>query len=169
MTGCRPNCWPCRPPTPRTCKASFASTRHSGRPICQSCANVSRRGCNIELQHRADRSMNGPQARVRVDRSADGTELAFSGRLDATGAAGIWRESVRAAAGARGRALIFDLAGVAECDMAGAALLVAAESAHGGTAQLHGANPTLLALVARARTAAAVRPAIPAPAEAFSL
>jgi phospholipid/cholesterol/gamma-HCH transport system permease protein len=79
----------------------------------------------------------------------------FSGRLNASGAGGLWSTVIRAATGARGRELRFDLTTVEAFDMAGAALLLAAERAHGTPIELTGANPHATDLLARARRAGA--------------
>jgi len=89
---------------------------------------------------------------VHADRGGS-FALVFAGRLDAAGVAGLWTETLKAASGAKERALLFDLSGVAVCDTAGATLLVAAEKAHGGRATLEGASETMAALIARVRTA----------------
>ncbi len=108
-------------------------------------------------------------ARLRIDRRGNATELAFAGQLNAAGAAEIWHNALRAAAGARGRALVFELSSVSGCDMAGATLLAAAESAHGSPAELRGADATLHALITRARAAFVGRRAPATAPEPFSL
>jgi phospholipid/cholesterol/gamma-HCH transport system permease protein len=77
--------------------------------------------------------------------------LRFTGRLDAFGAARIWSDAIRAAATAKGRGLAFDLGGVSVCDTSGAALLRAAEAAHGGRADLRGADARVVKLLERVR------------------
>ncbi len=94
-----------------------------------------------------------PGATLAVGAEGAGSRLAFAGRLDAAGTAGVWRPTVAAAAGARGRGLVFDLAGVAAFDLTGAALLAAAEAAHGGAAEIEGADVRVMSLVAHARDA----------------
>ena len=91
--------------------------------------------------------------------------LAFTGRLDAQGTALLWRDAMRSAATARGRALVFDLAQISVCDMAGAAFLLAIQSRHGGEAVLRGASAHVRALLDRARKAAPApaKPALPPP------
>jgi phospholipid/cholesterol/gamma-HCH transport system permease protein len=106
----------------------------------------------------------GPQATLTV-RAGDAAErLAFAGRLDAAGAGGVWRPALSAAARARGRRLVFDLAGIAAFDMTGAALLVAVEAAHDGAADVQGADPRALSLIALARDARAAAGTAPAAA-----
>ena len=92
-------------------------------------------------------------ARLSIEPAGGGTALVFSGRLNAAGAGGIWSAAIRAATAARGQALRFDLSGVEAFDMAGAALLLAAERAHGMPIELAGANPHATDLLARARRA----------------
>lgn len=79
--------------------------------------------------------------------------LAFSGRLDAAGAAHLWHPALRAARAARAGTLGFDLHGLSDLDMTGATLLAAAEAAHGSPAAIEGANAKAAALLNRARTA----------------
>ncbi len=84
----------------------------------------------------------------------DGVRLDFAGRLDAKGAALVWRQAHRAARDAAGTALTFQLGAVTLCDMSGATLLASVEAAHGGgPAVLHGADKRAAALLARARAA----------------
>ncbi len=92
---------------------------------------------------------NTPALRIRREGSAE--RLAFTGPLDATGAGAVWRPTLAAAARARGRTLVFDLAGVAAFDMTGAVLLAAAEAAQGGTAGIEGADSRVLSLIEHAR------------------
>ncbi|MDA8051563.1 MAG: ABC transporter permease [Rhodospirillales bacterium] len=84
---------------------------------------------------------------------AGAVALVFAGRLDAAGIARLWSPAVKAASGAKGRPLLFDLSAVSVCDTAGATLLVAAEDAHGAPATLVGAAETLASLLARVRQA----------------
>lgn len=115
--------------------------------------------------------MNEQAARLTVRKDADVTELAFAGPLEAAASAAIWRRTVSAARAARGRPLRLDLSRVSICDMAGATLLVAAESAYGAKAELHGANERVLNLVghARASMSPSVRSvALPIPAARLS-
>jgi phospholipid/cholesterol/gamma-HCH transport system permease protein len=81
--------------------------------------------------------------------------MVFSGRLNAAGAGELWSKAIRAATGTRGQALRFDLAAVEVLDMAGAALLLAAERAHGQPVELRGADARVTAVLARARQAGA--------------
>jgi len=69
---------------------------------------------------------------------------------------------MRAATGARGQALRFDLTAVEAFDMAGAALLLAAERAHGAPTEVTGANPHATDLLARARHAVPAAGPLPA-------
>lgn len=84
--------------------------------------------------------------------------LVFTGRLDADGVARLWTPALAAASGARDRTLLFDLSAVSVCDTAGAALLVAAEQAHGAPAAVLGASRTLVGLIERVRVALAAPP-----------
>ncbi len=104
-------------------------------------------------------------ARMSVTDRASDVMLAFSGRLDADGAALLWESALHAAAlTARGRKLVLDLSNVAACDLAGAAFLLAIEDEHEGETALEGASPRIEALVERARTASGTpqRPGPPA-------
>ncbi len=92
-------------------------------------------------------------AALTTQASADGTVLAFSGRLDATGAARLWRPAVRAARAAGAGPLGFDLHALSGIDMLGATLLAAAEAAHGSPAAITGADAKTSTLLARARAA----------------
>ena len=58
---------------------------------------------------------------------------------------------MRQARAARGQGLRFDLASVAQCDTAGAAMLLAAELEHGGVAELVAAQAPVAALLTRLR------------------
>ena len=101
-------------------------------------------------------------ADLRIEPDGGRTALVFSGRLNAAGAGGLWSTAIRAATGARGQALRFDLTAVEAFDMAGAALLLAAERAHGVPTEITGANPHATDLLARARHAVAGAAAMPA-------
>lgn len=81
------------------------------------------------------------------------TVLVFAGRLEDETIGQLWRQGVRAATGARGRPLSFDLSGVSFCDVAGATFLVTIEATHGEPAQIIGAAPAVMALVNRVRAA----------------
>jgi phospholipid/cholesterol/gamma-HCH transport system permease protein len=94
-------------------------------------------------------------ADLRIEPDGGRTALVFSGRLNASGAGGLWSTVIRAATGARGRELRFDLTAVEAFDMAGAALLLAAERAHGTPTEVTGANPHATDLLSRARRAGA--------------
>ncbi len=88
----------------------------------------------------------------RIDRG-ESVALVFTGRLDADGVARLWTQTLKAAAGARGRPLLYDLSAVSFCDTAGAALLVAAENTHGEPARLTGEAEGLDLLLERVRQA----------------
>jgi phospholipid/cholesterol/gamma-HCH transport system permease protein len=92
-------------------------------------------------------------AALRCARTPDGATIAFAGSLDAAGAGGIWRATMRAARQAAGRPLVLDLAAVTHCDTAGAALVLAAEAAHGSAIDLRGASEPQRALLALVRQA----------------
>jgi phospholipid/cholesterol/gamma-HCH transport system permease protein len=92
-------------------------------------------------------------ARLSIERRDGRVVLIFAGRLDAASIGRLWRPAMRAAAGARGRALAFDLSAVSFSDVGGATFLVAVEAEHGAAAQLIGAQETMAALVMRARAA----------------
>jgi phospholipid/cholesterol/gamma-HCH transport system permease protein len=81
--------------------------------------------------------------------------LVFTGRLDAAEIGNLWRPAVRAGQQARGRGLVLDLGGVSFCDVSGAAFLAETEAAHGGAAELVGAQERVAALLERARAARA--------------
>ncbi|MDE2575814.1 MAG: STAS domain-containing protein, partial [Rhodospirillales bacterium] len=83
----------------------------------------------------ADRPAAGPPASLAL---RDGV-LTIGGALDIEGAADLWPDLLRAAAQARGRPLVFDLAAVTRWDSAGATLLAEAERLHGGNAEWRGA------------------------------
>ena len=94
-------------------------------------------------------------ARLSIEFREGRVALVFAGRLDAAEIGPLWRPAIRAAQQARGRDLVFDLAGVAFCDVGGAAFLAEAEAAHGGPAELQGAEERVSALLRRARAARA--------------
>ncbi len=103
--------------------------------------------------------LEGSQASLTV-RVADAAErLDFAGRLDAVGAGEVWRSALAAAGAARARnlGLVVDLGRVAAFDMTGATLIAAAETVHGGTAEIAGADPRALNLIAHARAARVVK------------
>jgi len=79
--------------------------------------------------------------------------LAFSGRLNASGAGLLWRRAMDAAHKARGHPMVLDLTGVEACDMAGATLLAATEHAHDAPAELSGATEQVISLLGLARRA----------------
>ena len=85
--------------------------------------------------------------------------LRFHGRLDAESAALLWKPTMRAARQTGGnRVLTINLSDVPYCDLAGAALLLTAEGAHGGQTAFKGETEQLSALLNRARSAAARKP-----------
>ncbi len=100
--------------------------------------------------------------------------IAFDGALDLHTVARLWTPTMQQAQAAKGSPLIFDLAQVPSCDTAGATMLEAAETRHGETASLLGANAetlALLELVRRARiaqAAPAARQTTPWPLRAWS-
>ena len=96
---------------------------------------------------------------LTVERRGAARALVLSGRLDAASVGGLWSDVVRAAAAARRRALILDLSGVSSWDAAGAALLLAAERAHGGNVELQGACAEVAQTLARLRQAPRPPPA----------
>ncbi len=102
-------------------------------------------------------------AELTTQASAEGTVLAFSGRLDAAGAARLWRPTLRAARAAGAGPLGFDLHALSGIDMLGATLLAAAEAAHGSPAAITGADARTSTLLARARTAGTQPKAVPRP------
>ena len=115
--------------------------------------------------------MSAPPATLREQASPDGIALVLTGQLDVAGTAALWRAVLRGARAARGQALVFDLGGLTELDMAGATLIAAADTAHGAPARIEGASEKTARLLARARAAAsALRPApaaAPMPARWF--
>jgi len=95
-----------------------------------------------------------PAAQLSIEESAGRAVLSFTGRLDAECVAQLWRQTIRAAAHASGRKLVFDLTAVLFCDVGGASLLLTAEAAHGGgPAEVIGAQERVTALLRRARAA----------------
>lgn len=90
---------------------------------------------------------------LTVERRGAAQALVLSGRLDVATASGMWAGVVRAAAAARRRTLILDLAGVSAWDAAGTALLLAAERAHGGRVELQGASAEVAEALAVLRRA----------------
>ena len=106
--------------------------------------------------------MATPAAQLTLADAGSQVVLAIAGRLDAAESP-VWRQALDAARRVRGRNLTIDLSAVETCDMAGATLLVATEQAHGAPAALAGGSEHVQAMVARARVAASVPPAVPAP------
>jgi len=88
--------------------------------------------------------------------------LAFHGHLDVQAAGERWSATLGAARAAPEGTLVLDLAAVESCDIAGAAMLLAAERAHRGPTRIAGASAHVAAVLARARQAASA----PAPAAA---
>jgi phospholipid/cholesterol/gamma-HCH transport system permease protein len=111
------------------------------------------------------RSTDSATAHLSVRQDGGRTTLALSGRLDAAGTGVLWDGVLRAATRARGQGLRFEVAAVEAFDMAGAALLLAAERAYGKPTELAGASPHMTAVLARARRAGLppvdARPATP--------
>ncbi len=101
-------------------------------------------------------------ARLSIEQRDGRVVLAFGGRMDAKSIGRLWRRAMRAGEKARGRLLVLDLNGVTFCDVAGATFLAAVEAAHGGPAEVAGAEAPVVALLARAR-AAGRRPAAAQP------
>jgi phospholipid/cholesterol/gamma-HCH transport system permease protein len=87
--------------------------------------------------------------------------LSWRGRLDVTAAGTLWTRALRAAAAPQAGRLVIDLAGLENCDTAGAALLLAMAEAQPG-ATLEGAVPQVAAVLARVRLAL-VEPPRPPP------
>lgn len=102
--------------------------------------------------------MTDSTARLGTEERDGTTVLTLSGHLGAGEAGRLWRQTVRASR-APGP-LTFDLGALEYCDMSGAALLVAAETAHGGPVTLTGASPSIAAMLQRARKAGAAPPAV---------
>jgi phospholipid/cholesterol/gamma-HCH transport system permease protein len=92
--------------------------------------------------------------RLSVERRDGRVVLAFAGRLDAASIGSLWRPAMRTAERERGHPLAFDLSAVSFSDVGGATFLIAIETAHGGQAQLIGAQENMEALLLRARAAA---------------
>jgi phospholipid/cholesterol/gamma-HCH transport system permease protein len=111
------------------------------------------------------RSTDSATAHLSIRQDGGRTTLALSGRLDAAGTGVLWDGVMRAATRARGQGLRFEVAAVEAFDMAGAALLLAAERAYGKPIELAGASPHMTAVLARARRAGLppvdARPATP--------
>lgn len=95
--------------------------------------------------------MTPPTASITLTRTAAGSLLALTGRLDADGVALVWREAIERAA-APGARLAVDASDVVYCDGAGLALLLelrrAAETA-GAAFDLTGLNERYMALYAQ--------------------
>jgi phospholipid/cholesterol/gamma-HCH transport system permease protein len=92
-------------------------------------------------------------ARLSVEQRGGRTVLTFADRLEADTIGALWRRGIHAAQRARGQPLVFDLSGVAFCDVGGATFLAAIEAAHGEPAELTGAEERVAALLTRARAA----------------
>jgi phospholipid/cholesterol/gamma-HCH transport system permease protein len=92
-------------------------------------------------------------ARLSIERRDGKIVLAFAGKLEADAIGGLWRPAIKAAKQARGRKLALDLRNVTFCDVGGASLLAAVETAHGAPAEAIGIEDRALALLRRARAA----------------
>ena len=92
-------------------------------------------------------------AGLKIEQRGSDTVLVFAGRLDAEGAGSLWHNTLHAAGRAHALPLRFDLSAVSACDMTGAAMLLAAERAHGTPVPIDGADPRVTALLHRARPA----------------
>ena len=112
-----------------------------------------------------------PSAQLRSEREAAGAlRLILSGHLDVDSTGVLWREAMLAARGAGGGALVVDAAGLAYCDTAGAALLVAIEReqrAAGGSFAIEGLRDEFEQVVAMLRPSEAAAAAKPAARESF--
>jgi phospholipid/cholesterol/gamma-HCH transport system permease protein len=95
--------------------------------------------------------MDPEPATVATTAQGKDVVLRFSGALEAQTAGDVWNDATEGGEQARGGTLVLDVAGVTACDTTGAALLLAAEQASGGTARLQGASPQLQAILARVR------------------
>ncbi len=93
-------------------------------------------------------------AHLSIERRDGTTVLAFAGKLEADAIGALWRPAIHAAEQARGHKLAFDLRSVTFCDVGGASLLAAIESAHGAPADAIGIEDRAMALLRRARAAA---------------
>jgi phospholipid/cholesterol/gamma-HCH transport system permease protein len=93
-------------------------------------------------------------AHLSIERRDGTTVLAFAGKLEADAIGALWRPAIKAGEQARGRKLAFDLRNVTFCDVGGASLLAAVESAHGAPAEAIGIEDRAMALLRRARAAA---------------
>ena len=79
--------------------------------------------------------------------------LAFAGRLEAHAIGAMWRPAIHAAQHARGHSLSFDLRNVTFCDVGGASLLAAVETAYGAPVEAVGLAARAVGLLERARAA----------------
>lgn len=79
--------------------------------------------------------------------------LAFAGRLEAHAIGAMWRPAIHAAQHARGYSLSFDLRNVTFCDVGGASLLAAVETAYGAPVEAVGLAERARGLLERARAA----------------
>ncbi len=102
-------------------------------------------------------------ARFAVADTGGETVLRLSGPLDLAAAARLWADLLRAARQAQGRPLAIDLTDVTVCDTAGATLLLHAERAHGGPAEIRGADARVAAVIALVRPVAVPPPPQPRP------
>jgi phospholipid/cholesterol/gamma-HCH transport system permease protein len=92
-------------------------------------------------------------ARLSIEQRDGRVVMTFTGRLAANSVGALWRQAIRAAKQASAHTLVFDLSGVPFCDVGGAAFLTTIEIAHGGIAQLVGAQEGVVALLRRTRLA----------------
>ena len=106
--------------------------------------------------------MPSPTAHLKLVEEGPRPVLALQGRLDAIGAGQLWRPAIQAAQRTRGRALALDLHDVGFCDLSGATLLAAIDTAHGGIAETLGASERVADLLRRAQEAGRQRPGSPA-------
>ncbi len=100
--------------------------------------------------------MTEATARLGKEERDGTTVLTLSGHLGAREAGQLWRQTIRASRGSG--PLAFDLGALEYCDMSGAALLVAAETAHGEPVTVTGASASIEAMLERARKAGVVPP-----------
>jgi len=104
--------------------------------------------------------MAGPTATLALGERNGARVLALGGVLDVTSVGALWTGALRQAAGAS-RGLVIDLAGLAGCDTAGAAMLLALEAAQPG-ATIAGAVPKVEAVLQLSRKALVAPPPVPA-------
>jgi phospholipid/cholesterol/gamma-HCH transport system permease protein len=100
-------------------------------------------------------------AHVKLTEQGARRVLALAGRLDAVGAGQVWRRAMQEAERAQGRPLALDLRDVSFCDMSGATLLAAIDTAHGRIEEISGGPERLVELLQRARRAGERQPEPP--------